>query len=95
MRKHIPGIGQSTVYRHLDQLARQGLVQILNTDNGPARYDARYGMHAHFHCNSCETVTDVFPPHLDIAWPGQIDSLTLIAHGICKNCQQKPETQGK
>jgi len=88
MRKHIPRIGQSTVYRHLDQLAKQGLAQILNVDNGPARYDARYGMHAHFHCHACGTVSDVFPPPLDIPWPGRVDDLTLVAHGVCRACQK-------
>ena len=93
MRQHIPHIGQSTVYRHLDQLVKQGLIQIITVGNGPVRYDARYGLHAHFQCTSCKSVIDIFPPPLDIQWPGQVDTITLIAHGTCANCQKSPNHQ--
>jgi Fur family peroxide stress response transcriptional regulator len=87
MRKLIPNIGQSTVYRHLAALVKDGLVNELRLDDGPARYDADTHDHAHFICASCHKLWDVSPIRVQATFPGTVETVTYLAYGICSSCE--------
>lgn len=87
MQRLIPGIGQSTVYRHLDKMVQNGLVQEIRTDDGPAKYDADLNMHAHFVCSKCKKIWDISPVNITANFPGTVETATYIAKGLCFNCQ--------
>lgn len=89
MVKKVPGIGKSTVYRHLAKLAENGLVLELHLDEGPARFDATTQCHAHFYCKKCNRMLDVMDLKTVGTWPGKIDVCSFIAKGTCNDCLQK------
>ncbi len=87
IKRLVPGIGQSTVYRHLASLVGSGLAQELRPDDGPAHYDASLSAHAHFHCVRCKAVLDA-PQIVTLGtWPGTPEEMTIVARGICERCQ--------
>src|SRR5205807_10113430 len=57
-REH-PEIATTTIYRTLDALERQGLVQHAHFGHGPAVYHLADEDHLHLVCESCGTVTEV------------------------------------
>ena len=86
MSKKVPGVGRSTVYRHLAKLTEEGLIQEFHVDDGPARFDARTSEHAHFHCTKCGSVMDVKDFKLNGRWPGRAKKIHLIIEGLCESC---------
>lgn len=95
-------IGTATIYRQLDKLAAQGLVQKYINDGGPACYqylgdDARSCMqHFHLKCSSCGALI-----HLECEEMGRLidhiyrdhgfrTDLTRSAfYGTCADCLKK------
>ena len=65
-REIIPDISLGTVYRNLGQLAESGDLITIETAEGVVHYDARTSFHAHFICEKCGKITDLFiEPHSD------------------------------
>lgn len=90
-------INRVTVYRILDLLVENGLVDRLSTA-GRAFY---YGLapnkhhrgHPHFYCKKCGQMNCLTPESIAIdsmplekIFPGQIDKVEVRVDGICKNC---------
>ena len=90
LRPLMPKLSLGTVYRNLQQMARDGrLVEI----NGPvARFDATIHPHTHLRCQSCGSVADVelpYDPALDRVC--RMEGWNIIGHnlmftGICPAC---------
>lgn len=57
-RRH-PEIATSTIYRTLEALERQGVVQHAHLGHGPAVYHVADDDHLHLVCESCGRVTEV------------------------------------
>lgn len=89
MRRLIPGIGQSTVYRHLAYLVDKGLVAEIKLDNGPAKYDATLDQHGHFHCLKCSKIWDISPIKIQAEFPGVPESAIYMVKGTCHSCLKK------
>lgn len=90
-------INRVTVYRILDLLVDNGLVDRLST-GGRAFY---YGMapnehhhaHPHFYCKRCGQMDCLTPESLTVdtaalwkTFPGRIDKVEIRIDGVCKNC---------
>lgn len=90
-------INRVTVYRILDLLVENGVVDRLST-GGRAFY---YGLapnenhreHAHFYCKRCGQMDCLDPESLTVdtssiwkTFPGRIDKVEIRIDGICKNC---------
>jgi Fur family ferric uptake transcriptional regulator len=90
-------INRVTVYRILDLLVENGLIERLST-GGRAFY---YGLaptihhrpHAHFYCKKCGQMECLSPDSLTVdtsplgkIFPGRIDKVEIRVDGICKNC---------
>ena len=90
-------INRVTVYRILDLLVEQGLVERIST-GGRAFY---YGLapnenhlpHPHFYCKECGQMDCLDPESLGIdaealwkTFPGRIDKVEVRVDGVCKNC---------
>jgi Fe2+ or Zn2+ uptake regulation protein len=88
MNKKVPGVGRSTVYRHLAKLVHEGLVIEIRVNNGSARFDATTGTHAHFYCTECNSMIDVSDIKITGKWPGKIKESYYIVKGICQDCLQ-------
>ncbi|MFA6446754.1 MAG: transcriptional repressor [Patescibacteria group bacterium] len=88
LRKLVPTIGQSTIYRHLDELTKQGLIEEIALPNQPSHYDANIKIHAHFLCTSCNKLDDV-DVIVRALWPGTPDSILVMAKGTCNQCKKQ------
>jgi Fe2+ or Zn2+ uptake regulation protein len=54
-----PDIAQSTIYRILEALERQGIVQHTHMGHGPAVYHLGEDDHLHLVCEACGKITEV------------------------------------
>lgn len=91
-------IGLATVYRRLQSLAEEGLVDALPSPQGVVLYRecSSPGHHHHLICKSCGTAVEVEVPGLE-EWSAQTaeaEGFVDITHtveifGVCTNCQTK------
>ena len=58
LKPAIPELSLGTVYRNLQVLEQDGLVRVVCTVDGQARYDACTAPHVHCICRSCRRVID-------------------------------------
>ena len=92
-------INRVTVYRILDLLVEQELVDRIST-GGRSFY---YGMapnehhrpHAHFYCKRCGRMDCLSPESLNIetealrkTFPGQSDKVEVRGDGVCRSCMK-------
>jgi Fur family transcriptional regulator, ferric uptake regulator len=76
VRQLVPSISLGTVYRSLEALVKEGHLLQIQQPGMPTRYDARIENHAHFVCDSCGQVVDVF-----IALPDQTQNVAAVLEG--------------
>lgn len=98
LRAHGDAVGQTTVYRHLDRLEREGLVRKSAAAGGRACYQyaapgSACRRHYHLHCVSCGTLQHVDCGDLDALLDHMarehgfvIDSFQTIFYGRCHDC---------
>ncbi len=90
-------INRVTVYRILDRLVDQGVVERLSTGGRAAYYglapNEHHQPHPHFYCKVCGQMDCLNPESLSIetdaiqkTFPGRIDKVEVRMDGICKNC---------
>ena len=90
-------INRVTVYRILDRLVDQGVVERLSTGGRAAYYglapNDNHRPHPHFYCKNCGQMDCLSPESLNIetdsiqkTFPGRIDKVEVRVDGICKNC---------
>jgi len=90
-------INRVTVYRILDRLVVQGVVERLSTGGRAAYYglapNEHHQPHPHFYCKVCGQMDCLNPKSLSIqtsaiqkTFPGRIDKVEIRVDGICKNC---------
>lgn len=56
-----PDVSASSVYRTMDLLAEQGVVDHVHLGHGPAEYHLATEGHAHLVCNGCGAVVELDP----------------------------------
>ena len=95
VRRRLPRISLSTVYRNLELLARTGKVLRLNMDGEQRRYDADTSQHEHVYCLKCGRVDDVpgvEMPNVEKIACGRtnydIMGYRLKFLGICPQCKR-------
>lgn len=88
-RKKLPRISLGTVYRVLNNLKKRE--EILEIPSEVSRYDGDISPHAHFICQCCKNIVDVFDKchilkskRLKV---GKIKNYQIYFYGECKNCQ--------
>jgi len=89
------GVGLTTVYRHLNQMAEQGLVDVLRTPSGETVYRrcAAPSHHHHLICRSCGKTVEFEGPELE-RWAEEVArsarfhdvSHTVEIFGTCEDC---------
>jgi len=92
VRMILPQISFGTVYRNLNVLVEDGLLNALDFEKGPTRYDANKD-HSHLVCDKCKKIVDVKgidtkkmnrKVHRELK--ANIHSSTLFFFGICSDC---------
>ncbi len=96
LKKDIPGLSLGTVYRNLNVLITQGLVQRLPFGSGYDRFEARIAPHYHLVCDRCGKVSDFeMPQHPSVNESVQkMTDFKVLRHridffGLCKKCQNQ------
>jgi len=94
LRRRGEGIGLTTVYRTLQQMAANGLVDTLRTDTGESVY-RRCSEHHHHHlvCRACGSTVEIQGGDVE-AWATEVArehrfsdvSHTIEIFGICADC---------
>lgn len=90
-----PNISKTTVYRNLNELAKEGKIRKLEIPGQADRYDHICNDHYHIRCLKCGKVFDVdMKIVLDLqnsikdAFGFVVNGYDLIFKGICPKCQQ-------
>jgi len=97
LRRRGEGIGLTTVYRTLQQMAANGLVDTLRTDTGESVY-RRCSDHHHHHlvCRGCGSTVEIQGGDVE-AWAAEVArehgfsdvSHTIEIFGVCGDCAAK------
>jgi len=103
--KRTAAINRVTVYRILDLLVANGLVERINSGGRSFRYglapNEHHAPHPHFYCRYCGNMECLSPESLRInmdtirrTFPGQVENIDIRLDGICKIClRNSPEIQ--
>jgi Fur family transcriptional regulator, peroxide stress response regulator len=89
VKKGLPHISKATVYRILNNLKEKGQIQEVLTS--VSHYDGDLSPHAHFICENCGEIYDIFDQHCPFLVStktkvGKINKFQIYLYGKCKNC---------
>jgi Fur family ferric uptake transcriptional regulator len=97
VRRRLPKISLGTVYRNLDMLSSQGIIQKLYVAESQMRFDGNTQPHSHVHCIECGRVADV-SADLDTAalmhnvnTDFELMGYSLTFYGLCPECSRTSE----
>ncbi len=93
MKNIFPGVSLGTVYRNLNILVEQGLVNRIDSAGTFSRFDGKTAPHSHFVCRECGKIIDVelnfeFGSHIidDIELASRVEDYKLDVYGKCLDC---------
>ncbi len=104
VKKRLPKISMSTVYRGLEVLSKNGYIKKLETIDTQKRFDDNVTSHYHFYCTNCGNIKDapIKPENLGKLQKEigeiekimedsgyKVDGYTLEFFGVCKDCDEK------
>jgi len=102
VRRRCRHVSLATVYRNLEVLAEQGLIQKIAFGEGPRRYDGDPGDHYHVKCLKCGKVSDVHATLPDgfLEKCTRASDYTIVSHrlefvGLCPACKAKQARQSE
>lgn len=85
---------KTTVYRIIDYLYQNGLLEKIEFGDGKFRYEMKKGDHHHLICDKCDRIEDItdnfiesFEEEILNKRGFQVKKHSLEFFGICKNCQ--------
>ncbi len=100
VRRRLPGISLGTVYRNLEILSDNGMIQKLELSGSQRRYDGNPKLHYHVRCVRCERMDDLplsTLPALESAIRKscgyEVLGYRLEFIGLCPKCRKFPETR--
>ena len=93
LRAAMPALSPATVYRVLESLVRDGLVQRVSTTGGAGRFDANLVPHQHLICRVCGRMTDVHAPTVEVGRVAAharprfvVENVDIRIVGRCESC---------
>ncbi|NQV08961.1 transcriptional repressor [Candidatus Woesearchaeota archaeon] len=92
VKKQLPAITLATVYRNLNLLADQGIIQKM-TVNGEFKFDADIKAHQHFICNKCNKIYDFFKDNVsktalkNVDPKFKVEEVRIVYKGLCPGCK--------
>jgi Fur family peroxide stress response transcriptional regulator len=102
LRRSLPGVSRTTVYRVLETLVRAGLIAKACHPGAAARYDPLTHRHHHLVCIECEKVIDLEDARLDaLPLPRvpiaqfEIQDYCIHFRGLCAACRNHPSKRRK
>ena len=99
VRRRLPKISLSTIYRNLDALVQQGAILKLDSSGAQSRFDGNSAPHCHVLCTSCGKIYDVQSPpaelvdkHMESLDGFVVHSWRLEYQVTCPACRDKQES---
>lgn len=96
VRKNLPHISRTSVFRILDTFSTRGLIKKIETPGSAAHYDSNIERHCHTFCDECGAIGDWFDAPFDrISCPDRtsdgffIDEFSFSVRGLCARCAAK------
>ena len=96
VKTEFPNISYDTVNRTLLTFAEIGLVDVVQTQGGPRRFDPVKDEHHHFLCIKCGEIIDFYSDDYDdLKIPENIQkkfnvyNKRVVLSGLCRKCQNK------
>ena len=96
LKPDYPDLSLATVYRNLKAFVDSGEVNMVGVVEDKARYDADTYPHAHFICEHCGAVVDVYLPQdnginamAEEAVGGKVQRQEILFRGLCENCLER------
>jgi Fur family transcriptional regulator, ferric uptake regulator len=97
IRRRLPAVNPSTVYRSLERLSGQGKISVSDMGFGAAVYERiSDGLHHHLVCQKCGSIHTIGHQEVNRFFEAvqqihdfQIATNHLILFGICKDCRGK------
>ena len=94
LKDEIPNLSLGTVYRNIALFKEQGKIFTVANVDGEERIDADTSDHAHFVCERCNRVYDLFssepsPLEKELSQNGyEIKRKNVVFYGICQKCSK-------
>lgn len=94
LKDEIPNLSLGTVYRNIALFKEQGKIIAVANIDGEERIDADISDHAHFVCERCHGVYDLFisepsPLEKELSHNGyEINRKNVVFYGICQKCSK-------
>ena len=88
------GISLATVYRNLNLLSAQRIINKIDDPSNGAMYDGREYPHYHFRCDVCNQLFDIPGIYLDIdtsvetLMHAKVNHHRIVFEGTCETCLQ-------
>lgn len=82
---------RGSVYGIVDDLARCGLLTLVDAAAGATLYEVHRHDHSHFVCNSCGSIFDVPAPGAmnlpEMSQIGTVTNIQVVIRGACRACE--------
>lgn len=90
VKKVLPNVGIATVYRNLRNLRSNNEINCVQSTDGKEHFDANLSPHAHFICESCGKITDIFlsEEQSKMLYTISDGRLQLNYYGLCPDCEK-------
>jgi Fur family transcriptional regulator, ferric uptake regulator len=102
VRKRVPRVSLGTIYRNLEILCQEGLIQKLDVGGTQRRFDGRTENHYHFRCLWCGRIFDLtkepwkeIESRLASLTPHEVQCHHLELIGRCTSCKVKADLPAK
>ncbi len=96
VKAELPDISIGTVYRNLQMLLSEGMIQEISVSKSGSRFDGNRQPHSHFFCQCCGRVYDVpsysappIPEDVQEQIPGRLHFQRTDFFGVCNGCIAK------
>ena len=97
MKRVFTNLSKGTVYRNINILVDQQLIQRIEAGSSSDRFDGNVEPHFHFFCKSCSAVEDLpLKPIKELksiatSLPGySVENYRIDFQGLCPKCQEQP-----
>ena len=101
LQKFFPSKTESSLYRVLDWLIDEKLIESVAGEDGIRRFiahDPNEKPHPHFHCRSCGLTTcfhDITINQTNTQPDYEIERVSVVVSGLCRKCKTAPSKPPK
>lgn len=101
VRQRLPRVSLGTIYRNLEVLHEDGMIQKMEFAGAETRFDGTLEQHYHVRCTECGRIEDIYPldPGQTPVQPSEMAGFAVTGHrleyfGVCPDCRKRGPFQG-